>query len=104
MYRNGFSEQGKQGERCGVGGADAPRIGVEIVDAIADTFAWTKHQSTITKGDRSAWSIHPECLATQVLQGVVVGQVYSLPILLGCVVRIIKDSQSSFEIFGVFDF
>ena len=72
MRRNGFLEHGKQGERRGIGGADAPEIRVEIVDAVADTFARTQYQTTITKGDGTAWSIHPECFATQVLQSLVV--------------------------------
>ena len=54
--------------RC-VGGADAPSLRVEVVDAAAYAFARTERKATIAERDGSARGFDAQRFAPQVLQG-----------------------------------
>ena len=62
-----------------MGGLDAPRLRIEVVGAIADILDGSQRNTLISDGDDAARGVGRRCqsLATEIFQGIRIGDIYS---------------------------
>ena len=61
----------------GVGGPYPPCIGVEVVDSVAYALTGTEGESHIGQCDRSLGGFHTYGLATEIAEGIIVGEFHT---------------------------
>ena len=62
-----------------MGGLDAPWLRIEVVGAITDILDGSQRNTLISDGDDAARGVGRQCqsLATEIFQGVRIGEIYS---------------------------